>query len=264
MKLLFAGDVFGRPGRRTLEGVLPSLRSDFGPFDFVIINCENAAAGFGMTERIMNDFFTLGVDVMTSGNHIWDKKEFVPVLSEEPRILRPANYPPSAPGRGWGVFEKNGKKIAVISLQGRTFMPDTDCPFRAADDILEALAKEGPIPVFVDFHAEATSEKVAMARYLDGRISALVGTHTHVQTSGETVLPRGTAFIADAGMTGGHGGIIGMKYDSVIPKFLTGLPSKFEVEEEDARFQGVAVEVDDETGRAIDIVRIDRPGAGQD
>lgn len=256
MKIFFAGDIFGRPGRTALERILPSLKSEFGPFDFTVVNCENAAAGFGMTERIMNDFLSWGVDVMTSGNHIWDKKEFVRVLDEEPRILRPANYPPAAPGRGWGVFEKNGKKLMVMNLQGRAFMPDIDCPFRAADDVLSALAAEGPLAVFVDFHAEATAEKLALARYLDGRISALAGTHTHVQTADETILPRGTAFITDVGMTGGHGGIIGMTYDSVIPKFLTSVPSKFEVDEDDVHLQGILIEVDDETGRALDIRRI--------
>ena len=259
MKILFAGDVFGRPGRTVLEKSLPALRAEFGPFDFTIVNCENAAAGFGMTERIMNDLLSFGVDVMTSGNHIWDKKEFVRVLDEDPRILRPANYPPAAPGRGWGVFEKNGKRLMVANLQGRAFMPDIDCPFRAADEILASQADQGPVAAFVDFHAEATAEKLALARYLDGRISALAGTHTHVQTADETILPRGTAFITDVGMTGGHGGIIGMTFDSVIPKFLLSVPTKFEVDESDVRLQGASIEIDDETGRALDIRRIDMP-----
>ena len=260
MKILFVGDVFGKPGRHVLRETLPELRSTEGPFDFVIINCENAAAGFGMTERIMDEMLSWGVDVMTSGNHIWDKKEFVPVLDRERRVLRPANYPPSAPGRGWGIFEKNGKKLGVVNLQGRAFMPaEIDSPFSVADDILTHHMNADAI--FVDFHAEATAEKIALSRYLDGRVSAFVGTHTHVQTADETVLPQGTAYVTDAGMTGGHGGIIGMQYDSVIPKFLTSLPSKFEVEESNARFQGVVLEVDDETGRALDIKRIDRPMA---
>ena len=259
MKILFAGDIFGRPGRTALGKALPILRAENGPFDFVVVNCENAAAGQGMTERIMNDLFALGIDVMTSGNHIWDKKEFVRVLDEEPRVLRPANYSPAAPGRGWGVFEKNGKKLAVISMQGRAFMAAIDCPFRATDDILATFADDGPLAIFVDFHAEASAEKLALARYLDGRISALAGTHTHVPTADETILPRGTAFITDVGMTGGHGGIIGMTYDSVIPKFLLGTPSRFEVDETDVRFQGVVIEIDNETGRALDIQRIDLP-----
>jgi metallophosphoesterase, MG_246/BB_0505 family len=258
MKILFVGDVFGRPGRTALEAVLPALRAEEGPFDFVVVNCENAAAGFGMTERLMNDMFALGVDVMTSGNHIWDKKDFVPVLDREPRVLRPANYAAGSPGRGCGVFEKNGRRLCVLNLQGRAFMPPVDCPFRAADD---ALAQVCADVVFVDFHAEATAEKIALARYLDGRVSALAGTHTHVQTADDRILPGGTAYITDAGMTGGHGGVIGTKYDSVIPKFLTSIPSKFEVEETESRLQGVVFDIDDETGRAFDIRRIDRISA---
>jgi metallophosphoesterase (TIGR00282 family) len=257
MRVLFIGDVFGKPGRSILEENLPALRNEKGPFDFVVINCENAAAGFGMTERLMDEMFSLGVDVMTSGNHIWDKKEFVPVLDREARVLRPANYPAGASGRGYGVFEKNGLALGVINLQGRAFMPPIDCPFRTSDDIIQRMATNA---VLVDFHAEATAEKVALARYLDGRVSALVGTHTHVQTADETVFPNGTAYISDAGMTGGHGGVIGMSYDSVITKFLTSVPCKFEVEEHLRKLQGVVIDIDDETGRALDIRRIQITG----
>lgn len=254
MRVLFVGDVFGRPGRRVLESRLPELRRSDGPFDFTIVNCENAAAGFGLTERLMNEIFALGVDVMTSGNHIWDKKEFLPVLDREPRVLRPANYPPAAPGRGYAVFEKNGCALGVVNLQGRAFMPPIDCPFRGMERILEEMRT---LSVFVDFHAEATAEKAALARYFDGRVSAIVGTHTHVQTADAALFPGGTAFITDVGMTGGHGGVIGMRSDSVLPKFIAGTPSKFEVDENAARFQAVIVEIDDETGRALDIRRID-------
>ncbi|MDR3254518.1 MAG: TIGR00282 family metallophosphoesterase [Synergistaceae bacterium] len=254
MRALFIGDVFGKPGRSALLEKLPALRATSGPFDFVVINCENAAAGFGMTERLMDELFALGVDVMTSGNHIWDKKEFVPVLNSEPRVLRPANYPPGALGVGFGIFEKNGLKLGVLNLQGRAFMPPIDCPFRVSDNALSLL---GATAILVDFHAEATAEKVALARYLDGRVSALVGTHTHVQTADNVVLPGGTAFISDVGMTGGHGGVIGMRYDSVLPKFLTGVPSRFEVEESSRRVQGVVIDIDNETGRALDIQRVD-------
>lgn len=257
MKLLFIGDIFGKPGRTALQETLPRLREEAGPFDFVVVNCENAAAGFGMTERIMEEMFSWGVDVMTSGNHIWDKKEFVQVLDRERKVLRPANYPPTAPGRGFGVFEKNGLKLGVLNLQGRAFMPaEVDCPFRTADDALAAISTNA---VLVDFHAEATAEKIALGKYLDGKISAFVGTHTHVQTADETILRQGTAYITDAGMTGGHDGVIGAKYASVIPKFLTALPSKFEVEESNVRLQGVVLQIDDETGRAFDIARLDRP-----
>jgi metallophosphoesterase (TIGR00282 family) len=254
MRVLFIGDIFGKPGRRAFAGKLPALRSVEGPFDFVVINCENAAAGFGMTKGLMDELFTAGADVMTSGNHIWDKKEFVHVLDEEQRVLRPANYPPGAPGRGFGLFAKGGLKLGVVNIQGRAFMPPIDCPFRAAETALREL---GAVAVLVDLHAEATAEKVAMARHLDGRVSALVGTHTHVQTADNAVLPGGTAFITDAGMTGSHSGVIGMKYSSVMPKFLLGIPSKFEVEEAMPRVQGVVIDIDDETNRALDIRRID-------
>ena len=253
------GDVFGRPGRTALANGLKELRAEAGSFDFTVINCENAAAGFGMTERIMNEMFGAGVDVMTSGNHIWDKKEFVPILNLETRVLRPANYPPGAPGRGCGIFEKDGRRLAVLNLQGRAFMPSVDCPFRTADDILPGLDCNS---ILVDFHAEATAEKIALARYLDGRVSALIGTHTHVQTADEAILPHGTAYLTDAGMTGPHGGVIGMKYDSVMPKFLMGIPSKFDVDDLDVRLQGVILDVDEETGRACDIRRVQLKSEG--
>lgn len=256
MRVLFIGDVFGKPGRRVLEKTLPELRKSDGPFDFTIVNCENAAAGFGMTERLMNEIFALGVDAMTSGNHIWDKKEFVSVLDREPRVLRPANYPPAAPGRGYAVLEKNDLKLGLINIQGRAFMPPIDCPFRCVEGILENMQA---ISVFIDFHAEATAEKVALARYFDGRVSAIVGTHTHIQTADAALLPGGTAFVTDVGMTGGHGGVIGMKYDSVLPKFIAGMPSKFEVDETAVRLQAVTVDIDDETGRALDIRTLDIP-----
>ncbi|MDR0647808.1 MAG: YmdB family metallophosphoesterase [Synergistaceae bacterium] len=256
MRVLFIGDIFGKPGRRAFALKLQALRSDEGPFDFVVINCENAAAGFGMTKGLMEELFAAGADVMTSGNHIWDKKEFVHALDEEQRVLRPANYPSGTPGRGFGLFVKDGLKLGVVNIQGRAFMPPIDCPFKAAEHALREL---GDVPALVDFHAEATAEKVAMARYLDGRVSALVGTHTHVQTADNAVLPGGTAFITDAGMTGSHAGVIGMKYSSVLPKFLLGIPTKFEVEEATPHVQGVVIDIDEETGRATDIRRIDVP-----
>ncbi|MDR1516071.1 MAG: TIGR00282 family metallophosphoesterase [Synergistaceae bacterium] len=253
MRVLFIGDVFGKPGRRAFAGKLPALRSSEGPFDFVVINCENAAAGFGMTKSLMEELFAAGADVMTSGNHIWDKKEFVQVLDEEQRVLRPVNYPAGTPGRGFGLFTKNGLTLGVVNVQGRAFMPPIDCPFMATENALNEL---GATAVLVDFHAEATAEKVAMARYFDGKVSALVGTHTHIQTADNAVLSGGTAFITDVGMTGSHSGVIGMKYSSVIPKFLLGIPCRFEVEESMPRIQGVVIDIDDETGRALDIRRV--------
>ena len=257
MRILFVGDVFGKTGRRMLAEKLPEVRADFGPFDFVVINCENAAAGFGLTERLMNELFALGVDVMTSGNHIWDKKEFVQILDRESRVLRPLNYPPTAPGRGYTEIEKNGRRLGIINVQGRAFMPPIDCPFRAIDDV---LSKTKTTAIFVDFHAEATAEKIALARYLDGRVSAVVGTHTHVQTADEALFPKGTAYITDVGMTGGHGGVIGTKFESVLPKFISGIPCKFEPDESDPRLQGVVIEIDDETGLSLDIKRVDVRG----
>lgn len=253
MRILFIGDIFGKTGRQILADKLSQVRADFGTFDFVVINCENAAAGFGLTERLMDELFALGVDVMTSGNHIWDKKEFVPILDRESRVLRPANYPPTAPGKGYVEVEKNGLRLCVISLQGRAFMPPTDCPFRTMDDLLGMIKTPA---ILVDFHAEATAEKIALARYFDGRVSAVVGTHTHVQTADESLFPKGTAYITDVGMTGGHGGVIGTKFESVLPKFISGIPCKFEPEESDPRLQGVVIEIDDETGLALDIKRI--------
>ena len=253
MKILFIGDIMGSPGRKTVAAVLPLLRERFGAFDFVLANCENAAAGKGITRKIVDELFSLGIDGMTSGNHIWDKPEGVAVLQEEPRIVRPANYPDECPGQGLTVLEKNGMRLAVANLQGRVFMPPIDCPFRKADTLLAAAGQD---PLFIDFHAEATSEKKALAHYLDGRAAAVIGTHTHVQTADEDILPGGTATITDAGMTGGHRSSIGMKLEGVLPKFLTGMPSRFEVSGDGLGLNGVAVTLDDETGRAVEILRI--------
>ena len=256
MRILFIGDIMGRPGREAVARALPLLRAEYGCFDFIIANSENSAAGFGLTEKVMDELFSYGIDILTNGNHIWDKKEFMPVLDSEKRVLRPANYPDGVPGRGYAVFEKNGCKLAVVSLQGRVFMPPIDCPFIKGKE----LAEKAEVPaVFVDFHAEASSEKRAIALWLDGKVSAVVGTHTHVQTADEEILPGGTAFISDAGMTGGHGGIIGMTYESVIPKFITGTPCRFEVADTDVRFQAVVVDIDSETGRGMDIRRVNIP-----
>lgn len=256
MRVLFIGDIMGSPGRDAAARTLPVLREKYGTFDFVIANGENSAAGFGLTEKVMNELFSLGIDVLTNGNHVWDKKDIIPFLDSEPRLLRPANHPPETPGRGMGVYSKNGKKIVVIALQGRALMPlQLDCPFRKAADLVEQLDVNA---IFVDFHAETTSEKRSLGLWLDGKVSAFVGTHTHVQTADEEILPGGTAFITDVGMTGGHGGAIGMTLGSVLPKFLCGIPSKFEVSKEDVRFQAVIVDIDDETGRATDITRVNQ------
>jgi len=256
LRILFIGDIDGRPGRVACKKALPLLREQFGGFDFVIADGENAAAGFGLTEKVMNELFSYGIDILTNGNHVWDKKDFVPFLDREAKVLRPANHPEGTPGRGYAVFEKNGEKLAVICLLGRTFMPPLDCPFKTVEKLLE----KNEVPaVFVDFHGEATSEKYAFGRFVDGKVSAVVGTHTHVQTADEQVFPGGTAYMTDAGMSGGHGGIIGMSYESVLPKFLYGVPCKFEVCDINVRFQGVVIDIDSETGRAMNITRVDLP-----
>ncbi|MBQ9403911.1 MAG: YmdB family metallophosphoesterase [Synergistaceae bacterium] len=261
MKILFSGDVAWNTGREAFEISLPFLRHQYGAFDFVLMNCENAAHGKGMTDNIFNKFIAMGVDAMTSGNHIWDKPAFFPTMDAENRVFRPANYPDSCPGIGYGVIERKGKKLGVINLQGQVFMPPIDSPFYCADKIISELkAKHGEnLPIFVDFHAEATSEKQALAYYLDGRVSAVIGTHTHVQTADERVLPNGTAFMCDAGMTGGHGGLLGCSLDSVMPKFLQGLPCRFEPCIDEPAFNGVIIYIDDSTGLAENIKRINIP-----
>ncbi len=253
MRILFIGDIMGSPGRKAAAVALPPLAGTGGGFDFVIANCENAAAGKGITKKIAEELFALGIDGMTSGNHIWDKSEGVAVLQEEKRIVRPANYPDDCPGRGLMILEKNGMRLAVANLQGRVFMPPIDCPFRKADEL---LSKAGDVPLLVDFHAEATSEKKALAYYLDGRAAAVIGTHTHVQTADEDIFPGGTAYISDAGMTGGHRSSIGMKFEGVLPKFLTGMPSRFEVSGDGLALNAVALTIDEETGKAVEISRI--------
>ena len=258
IRILFSGDVAWSTGRKALAYALPILKQEYGGFDFIIINCENAAHGKGMTDKIFAEFISLGVDAMTSGNHIWDKPAFFPTLDAEDRVFRPANYAPSCPGRGYGIIERRGKRLGILSLQGQAFMPPIDSPFPCADTAVDDMkAQYGEkLPVFVDFHAEATSEKQALAHYLDGRVSAVIGTHTHVQTADEQILPGGTAFMCDAGMTGSHGGIIGVTYESVKNKFLTGLPVKFEPCTDEAAFNGAVIEIDEVSGLALNIRRV--------
>ncbi|MBR0034160.1 MAG: YmdB family metallophosphoesterase, partial [Synergistaceae bacterium] len=240
MRLLFSGDVAWESGRNTFTQALPIIKSEYGPFDFIIINCENAAHGKGMTEKIFEEFLALGVDAMTSGNHIWDKPVFFPVLDSDTRVFRPANYHMSCPGRGHGIVQRKGKKLGILNLQGQVFMPPIDSPFWCADALIEELKAKGgeSLPIFVDFHAEATSEKQALGYYLDGRVTAVIGTHTHVLTADERILEHGTAFMCDAGMTGGQGGMIGVSRESVMPRFLQGLPVKFEQCDIDCAFNG--------------------------
>ncbi len=255
MKILFIGDVVGRPGRLALASRLNRL-VDRHQIDLVVANGENAAAGFGLTADLARELFDLGVDVLTSGNHIWDKKELYDYLDSQKRLLRPANYPAGAPGRGHGIFATSaGIKVGILNLEGRVFMSNLECPFRTADALVEELRKQTPV-ILVDFHAEATSEKAALGCYLDGRVSALVGTHTHVPTADERVLPGGTAYITDVGMTGSRDSVIGIRKELAVDKFLSLLPVRFEVAKKDSVVCGVVLTVDERTGRATGIERI--------
>ena len=253
MNLLMIGDVMGKPGRQAVAALVPSLRAEL-ELELVIANGENVAGGRGLTERTAQELFDAGVDVITSGNHIWDQKEIIPILDQEIAILRPLNYPPAAPGRG--VLTQKG--VSVLNLQGRTFMTDIDCPFRAADAALEELPSDAL--VVVDMHCEATSEKQAMGRYLDGRVAAVLGTHTHVATADACILPGGTAYVTDVGMVGPRESIIGNEIDAVIRRFLTGMPTRLPVAEKSlvVQFSAVLVEVDETTKRARSIRRVDR------
>jgi hypothetical protein len=255
VKVLFVGDIVGRAGRLALQARLGRL-VDIHQVDLVIANGENAAAGFGLTPELARELFELGVDVITSGNHIWDKKELYAYLDGQPNLLRPANYPPGAPGRGSGVFRTSaGIKVGVLNLEGRVFMNSLECPFRTADASVEELRRQTPV-ILVDFHAEATSEKITLGHYLDGRVSAVIGTHTHVQTADERILPGGTAFITDAGMTGSRDAVIGIRKELAIERFLTQLPVRFEVAKKDPVLCGVLLDIDERTGKARAVQRV--------
>jgi len=255
MKILFIGDTVGKAGRSIVHQYLKELQETMA-VDLTILNCENAAAGFGVTPRIADELFDWGIDVLTSGNHIWDKKEIMPYLSTNSRLLRPANYPEDNPGRGMTILKtRSGEEAAVLNLQGRVFMPPTDDPFRVADAELAKIPNHIKV-IFVDMHGEATSEKVAMGWYLDGRVSAVVGTHTHIPTADETILPGGTAFLTDVGMAGPFHSVIGVIKEEVIRRFLTSIPDKFEAASLDARLNAVFVDVDSATGKARSIERI--------
>jgi len=255
VKLLFIGDIVGKPGRQAVARELHRL-VDRHRVDLVIANGENASGGFGITADTAKELFELGVNLFTSGNHIWDKKDALEYITREERLIRPANYPPGTPGQGSTVIRTaGGLKVAVINLEGRVFMNNLECPFRTADREVERLRQETPV-ILVDFHAEATSEKSSLGWYLDGRVSAVIGTHTHVQTADERILPEGTAYLTDAGMTGAFESVIGVRKDEPIQKFLTQRPAKFEVAKKDIRLNGVVIEVDEASGRALSIERV--------
>lgn len=257
MKILFIADIVGKPGRRVVSRLLPDIVCRHG-IEFVIANCENAAGGFGLTRDITEELYKNNIKVLTSGNHIWDKKEVGGFIEDYDTLLRPANYPDGVPGRGSVLAcGFSGNAVGVINLIGRVFMQPLDCPFRAAEREIEKLRGKTSI-IIVDIHAEATSEKQAIGWFLDGRVSAVLGTHTHVQTADERILPGGTAYITDAGMTGAFDSVIGIKRDIVLRRFLTGIPNKFEVATHDEKLQGVIVDIE-ENGKSVGIERVSVP-----
>jgi metallophosphoesterase (TIGR00282 family) len=257
MKLLFIGDIVGKSGRKAVKELLPLLVSEYSP-DIVIANGENAANGFGVTARIAQELFDLGIDVLTSGNHIWDKKDVLEYIQKERRLIRPANYPDNTPGMGSVVImTEEGHKVAVLNLSGRVFMDPLDCPFKIAEKEIKELRKEAAL-ILVDFHAEATSEKIAAGWELDGRVTAVLGTHTHVQTADERILPGGTAYISDVGMTGSFDSVIGMDKNISIERFKTQMPISYRVAKDDIALNGVLVDADEVSGKAINIIRVQR------
>lgn len=264
MKILFIGDIVGKPGRRAVRELLPAI-CDENRIDFVIANCENAAAGFGVTGEVVEELFADRIDVLTSGNHIWDKKEVMQFVEEYETLLRPANYPEGAPGRGSVVMHsRGGIPVGVINLAGRVFMNPLDCPFRTADREIERMKNKARV-IIVDMHAEATSEKIAMGWYLDGRVTAVLGTHTHVQTADDRILPGGTAYVTDVGMTGPFDSVIGIRKDAILQRFLLQIPNKFDVAKEDVRLQGVMIEINpDGSAAGIERLSVALKGRGDD
>ncbi len=254
MKILFIGDIIGSPGRMAVRELLPGLMAK-KKIDFVIANCENAAAGFGVTRKNAEELYSCHIDVLTSGNHIWNKKEILEFIGDYEKLLRPANYPATTPGSGVVVVTaKSGDEVGIINLAGRVFMHPSDCPFVTAKNKVADLREKTKI-IVVDIHAEATSEKKALGWYLDGEVSAVLGTHTHVQTADEEILPQGTAYISDVGMTGPFDSVIGIKKEAIIERFLTQMPNKFDLAKDDIRMQGVIVDIDAESGKAKAIER---------
>jgi 2',3'-cyclic-nucleotide 2'-phosphodiesterase len=257
MKLLFIGDIVGQAGRTILRKALPFVRARH-EVEYIIANAENAAGGFGVTKEICDELLDLGIDCLTTGNHVWDKKEILPIVDLIPQLIRPANYPARQPGRGShvGRTRRSGVAVATLNLSGRVFIGGSiDDPFRRAEEELEKLKKEARV-IVVDIHAEATSEKLALAHFLDGRVTAVLGTHTHVPTADEGVLPKGTAYISDVGMTGPYDSVIGVEKEAIIERFLTGMPTRFETAKGDPRFAAVVIDVDEQTGLARGIERL--------
>ena len=255
MNILFIGDIVGDPGRKAVKDHLPEINRRYKPA-VIIANGENSAGGFGITPRIADELFGMGIDLITTGNHVWDKKEVMEFIKTEERLLRPANFPPGVPGAGSALFTAGGVKVGVLNLMGRIFMLPIDCPFRKARDEAERLKAQGAALIIIDLHAEATSEKIALARYLDGSVTAVIGSHTHVQTADEKVLANGTAYISDAGMTGPHDSVIGVTAELAINRFLTQMPTRFDTAKGVGTLEGVVVSADPATGKATAIERI--------
>lgn len=254
MKVLMVGDIVGSPGRKAFARTVAMLRHE-RKVDFVIANAENAAAGQGITPPLAEEILGAGADVLTLGDHTWDQKDLLTYLDKTDRVIRPANFAQGCPGRGYAIIDTNVGKVGVMNLIGRVFMKPYDCPFRCADSVL-AKDLRGVKVIFADMHAEATSEKIAMGRYLDGRVTCVAGTHTHVQTSDERILPKGTAYITDLGMAGGKDSVLGRDLDSVTHMFLTGMPKRFKISDEDVMLEGIIVNLDETTGRATAIRRL--------
>lgn len=255
MKIMLTGDVIGHPGRKAFREHTPRIREKYG-IDVVVVNGENSAGGKGITRRSLDELYQAGADIVTSGNHVWDKKDVLEFIDQEPFLIRPANYPEGAPGKGYCVYPFKAKNIGVVNLSGRAFMPDMDCPFQKIEEILRQLQRECDI-IFLDFHAETTSEKMAMGWYLDGRVNAVVGTHTHIQTADDRILPEGTAYITDLGMVGSWNSILGVKTEIILQKFTTCLPCRFDLEESGPMvFSALIVDIDDATNRTIGVERI--------
>ncbi len=260
MKILALGDTVGEPGRNIIASWIPRLREEEG-IDFVVVNGENIAGGSGITHQTSQEIFRSGVDCIMSGDHIWDKKEIVDIIDQEERILRPLNYPEGVPGRGQAILKtKKGFPVGVVNVIGRVFMRENfDCPFRAAEKAVASLRQKTPV-ILVDIHAEATSEKIALGWYLDGKVSAVFGTHTHVQTADERILPKGTAYITDLGMTGSYDSVLGREVEQVLGRFLTQMPRRFEVAVDNVQLYAALFEIDEETGRSLSVRRIHKKG----
>ncbi len=258
MNILCIGDIVGKPGRVALAAVLPGLKKEFG-IDFVVVNAENAAGGAGLTPKIAQELLKVGCDVLTLGDHVWDQKELEEYLGQTDAVIRPANFPEGTPGKGWCIQKTaSGQRIGVVNLLGRVFMRyHLACPFRTLEQIVAQIQKETPV-IIVDMHAEATSEKVALGHFVDGRVSAVFGTHTHIQTADEKILSKGTAYITDLGMTGPYDSVIGQAKEDIIKRFLTSMPVKFQVAENDVIVHGAVIKIDEKTGRAKEITRVQK------